>query len=141
MNIIGRVAGGVLILLSFAWLASIVGIRPFSGTNQLQSNKAIPVSTNNAGQTRTGTTTANAPANKQAPANTSTVEANPRDAQQSQPGQKQQSANTGTTAGKTATSGNATGTNATGSNATGSNTTGSNATNQPAATTPVPAGW
>ncbi|WP_431627112.1 hypothetical protein [Alkalinema pantanalense] len=129
MNIIGRVVGGVLILLSFAWLASLAGIRPFLGTNQVQSNKATPVSTNNTTPNRTGVTSAVAPANKQAQVTSTAVEANPRDAQQSQPGQKQQSANTGTSTGTNATPANSAGTSATGT------------PNQPTTTTPVSAGW
>ncbi len=39
MNIFGRVFGGLLVLISLGWLASIAGIRPgFMGSNQISSD-------------------------------------------------------------------------------------------------------
>lgn len=134
MNIFGRVVGGVLILLSFAWLATLAGIRPFLGTNQVQSNKATPVSTNNAAANRTGITSANAPGNKptqvtSTTVTSTTVETNPRDAKQSQPGQQPLNAGTTTTVTKTT------------STTQPAATTTTSAQTAPAQTAPVSAGW
>ncbi len=50
MNIFGRVFGGVLVLISLGWLASIAGIRPGGlASNQIDSKQ------------QTGTTNLNAP--------------------------------------------------------------------------------
>ena len=50
MNIFGRVFGGLLVLISLGWLASIAGIRPDTRTsNQINSDQ------------QTGTTNLNAP--------------------------------------------------------------------------------
>jgi cytoskeletal protein RodZ len=60
MNIFGRVFGGLLVLISLGWLATIVGIRPgWFGSNQINSSQGT--TTNNlAGQTNppAGTTPA-----------------------------------------------------------------------------------
>jgi hypothetical protein len=46
MNIFGRVFGGLLVLISLGWLATIVGIRPgWFGNNQI--NSVQPPATNN----------------------------------------------------------------------------------------------
>jgi hypothetical protein len=44
MNIFGRVFGGLLVLISLGWLASIAGIRPgFMGSNQISSDNKTGV--------------------------------------------------------------------------------------------------
>ncbi len=41
MNIFGRVFGGLLVLISLGWLATIVGIRPgWFGNNQMNSSQS-----------------------------------------------------------------------------------------------------
>jgi hypothetical protein len=53
MNIFGRVFGGLLVLISLGWLATIVGIRPgWFGNNQINSSQG----------TTTNNLTANPPA-------------------------------------------------------------------------------
>jgi predicted lipid-binding transport protein (Tim44 family) len=43
MNIFGRVFGGLLVLISLGWLATIVGIRPgWFGSNQINSSQGTP---------------------------------------------------------------------------------------------------
>lgn len=56
MNIFGRVFGGLLVLISLGWLATIVGIRPgWFGNNQI--NSAQPPATNSlTANPATGTT-------------------------------------------------------------------------------------
>ena len=56
MNIFGRVFGGLLVLISLGWLASIAGIRPGGlASNQIDSKQ------------QTGTTNLNAPKQEGAP--------------------------------------------------------------------------
>ncbi len=58
MNIFGRVFGGLLVLISLGWLATIVGIRPgWFGSNQINSSQG----------TTTNSLTANPPAGTAAP--------------------------------------------------------------------------
>ncbi len=67
MNIFGRVFGGLLVLISLGWLASIAGLRPgFMGSNQINSenptgtsNLAAPAKVNPTATTATGATPAN----------------------------------------------------------------------------------
>jgi hypothetical protein len=138
MNIFGRVFGGLLVLISLGWLASIAGVRPGWMSNQINSetptgtsNLAAPAKSNATGatpatgskatvskfdggtqKTTTGTTTAGAKAG------TPEVEANPR------------------AAGNTTTG--------TGTKSVGNTATGTTPSPSPAPTTvaaPVSAGW
>jgi hypothetical protein len=67
MNIFGRVFGGLLVLISLGWLASIAGLRPgFVGSNQISSenpsgasNLATPAKVNTSPTSATGATPAN----------------------------------------------------------------------------------
>lgn len=82
MNIVGRVVGGILILISFAWLGTLAGIRPFLGMNQVQSGSATPVSANNASSgKKTAIVSANATNTSKTKAQTldTQVQTNPRD--------------------------------------------------------------
>ena len=59
MNIFGRVFGGLLVLVSLGWLASIAGLRPGGlASNQIDSNQ------------QTGTTNLKAPADGKTPVST-----------------------------------------------------------------------
>ncbi len=110
MNIFGRVFGGLLVLISLGWLASIAGVRPgWLGSNQINSgtptgtnNLAAPAKSNETGatpatgskatvskfeagtKTTTGTTTGTTTAG--AKAGTPEVEDNPRAAGSGTPG-------------------------------------------------------
>jgi hypothetical protein len=111
MNIFGRVFGGLLVLISLGWLASIAGVRPgWLGSNQINSetpmgtsNLAAPAKSNETGvtpatgskatvskfdtgtqKTTTGTTTGTTTAG--AKTGTPEVEANPRAADNSTTG-------------------------------------------------------
>ena len=132
MNIFGRVFGGLLVLISLGWLASIAGLRPGGlASNQIDSNQ------------RTGTTNLNVPADGKtsvSPAKTGTqVGASKFTTGQTASGQ--------TTPGKPEVEANPRGV-GNGTKAVGQNTTGQNTTTETAPvatpspqTAPVAAGW
>jgi hypothetical protein len=62
MNIFGRVFGGLLVLISLGWLASIAGVRPgWLGSNQI--NSETPTGTTNLAAPAKSNETAATPAN------------------------------------------------------------------------------
>ena len=132
MNIFGRVFGGLLVLISLGWLASIANFRPGGlASNQIDGNQ------------QTGTTNLNVPADRKTPVSTAKpgtqVGASKLTTGQAASGQ--------TTTGKPEVEANPRGVN-NGTKAVGQNTTGQNTTTEtaPAAvptsqTAPVAAGW
>ncbi len=96
MNIFGRVFGGLLVLISLGWLATIVGIRPGGfGNNQMNSSQGTttnsltgqanqPVGTVSADKNQASSFDAKGAAVKAVPNSASTakteVEKNPRSA-------------------------------------------------------------
>ena len=132
MNIFGRVFGGLLVLISLGWLASIAGLRPGGlASNQIDSNQ------------QTGTTNLNVPANGK----TSVAPAKPGTQVGASKFTTGQTASGQTTTGKPEVEANPRGVN-NGTKAVGQNTTGQNTTTEtaPAAaptsqTAPVAAGW
>ena len=138
MNIFGRVFGGLLVLVSLGWLASIAGLRPGGlASNQIDSNQ------------QTGTTNLNVPADGKTPVSNANSTAKSGTQVGASKFTTGQTASGQTTTGKPEVEANprgvSNGTKAVGQNTTGQNTTTPDTT-APAATpspqtAPVAAGW
>ena len=136
MNIFGRVFGGLLVLVSLGWLASIAGLRPGGlASNQIDSNQ------------QTGTTNLKAPADGKTPVSTANSTAKPGTQVGASKLTTGQTASGQTTSGKPEVEANPRGV-GNGTKAVGQNTTGQNTTTETAPvvtpspqTAPVAAGW
>ena len=137
MNIFGRVFGGLLVLVSLGWLASIANLRPGGlASNQIDGNQ------------KTGTTNLNVPTDGKANGKTAVSSAKPGTQVGASKFTTGQTASGQTTPGKPEVEANPRGV-GNGTKAVGQNTTGQNTTTPETApvatpspkTAPVAAGW